>query len=147
MAPLDGIKWAAAGRSEKKVAAVLEKTLKQSSSIDIIEADVEDYESLLEMCRSTRVLVNCVGPFRFYGEQVVQACLDSQTDYVDITGEPEFIEEMMYKYHLQAREKNITIVHACGFDSIPTDMGVIKLKKFMESKQIIPCGAEMFFKV
>ena len=120
-----GIRWAAAGRSRERVqAAVRDVGL---VGMDIITADTTDRDSLLAMCAQTQVLINCAGPFRFHGEPVVAACVAAQTDYVDITGEPEFIDrsELMFSHAAQAQ--NVQIVHCCGFDSVPADEGALFL--------------------
>ena len=78
-----------------------------------------------KLAECAKVIINCVGPYRHYGEAVVKACAAAGTDYVDITGEPEFIETMEYKYHEEAKKSGALIVSTCGFDSIPADMGVV----------------------
>ncbi|KAF9412584.1 hypothetical protein HW555_008947 [Spodoptera exigua] len=99
------------------------------SAVKLIVADVGDEKSLREMCAQTNVLINCCGPFRLYGEPVVKAAVESKTNYVDITGEPQFIELMQIRYDEKAREAGVFVVSACGFDSIPADMGVTFLKQ------------------
>ncbi|KAH7352557.1 hypothetical protein KP509_19G051700 [Ceratopteris richardii] len=87
------------------------------------------------MCKRTKLVLNCVGPFRLYGEPVVSACVEAGTDYLDITGEPEFMERMELRYHEAAREKGCLIVSACGYDSIPAEIGLIHHLKHW----IAPC--------
>ncbi|XP_014667904.1 PREDICTED: saccharopine dehydrogenase-like oxidoreductase isoform X2 [Priapulus caudatus] len=124
-----GIKWAIAGRNKSK----LETVLKQASEVvgndvtgtSIIIADVADEESLLSMCRLTRMILNCVGPYRFFGEPVVKACVEAGSHHLDISGEPQFIETMQLKYHDAAQKAGCYIISTCGFDSIPADLGVI----------------------
>lgn len=72
-----------------------------------------------------KIVVNCCGPYRFYGEIVVKACIEAGTHHVDISGEAQFIEGMMVKYHDLAKEKKAYVISACGFDSIPGEMGVV----------------------
>lgn len=81
--------------------------------------------------RQTRVVLNCVGPYRFYGEQVVSACVDTATHHIDVAGEPQYLEKMQLKYNDSAAEKGIFIIGACGFDSIPCDVGQMLLTKKM----------------
>lgn len=76
--------------------------------------------------------MNCVGPYRLYGEPVVKACIEAGTHQVDVTGEPQYMERMALEYNDQAKEKGAFIVSACGFDSIPADMGVVYLEKRFE---------------
>ncbi|XP_055613557.1 saccharopine dehydrogenase-like oxidoreductase isoform X2 [Uranotaenia lowii] len=81
------------------------------------------------MAQQCRVVVNCCGPYRLYGEPVIQACLEAETNHVDVSGEPQFLEGMQLKYHEAAAEKGIYLISACGFDSIPADMGTVFLEQ------------------
>lgn len=118
-APAD-LRWALAGRSESKLAA-----LKQRLELDVplIVADVEDRGSLRALADSTRVAISTVGPYLRYGEGLVEACALAGTDYVDLTGEPEFVDSMFIRHQEQAVASGARIVHCCGFDSIPHDLG------------------------
>ena len=89
-----------------------------------MHADVTDAESLLAVAEATRVVITTVGPYIRYGEPLVAACAAAGTDYVDLTGEPEFVDRMWLKYHGQAERTGARLVHSCGFDSIPYDLGV-----------------------
>ena len=126
------LKWAAAGRSESKVKASLSaigtKIGANLDNVPVKVATVGDDDSLVNLAKETQLLINCTGPFRFYGEPVVKACVDSSTHYVDITGEPEFMEKVQLKYHDQAQSAHCYIVPGCGFDSIPCDLGVNFIK-------------------
>ncbi|XP_063827243.1 saccharopine dehydrogenase-like oxidoreductase isoform X2 [Ostrinia nubilalis] len=128
-----GVTWAVAGRSEAKLQSLLSdisaKYGVDISGIKIIIADVSDQSSLTSMCRQAKVLLNCCGPYRLYGEPVVRAALEAKTHYVDITGEEDFMGTMQIKYDNEARQAGIYVISACGFDSIPNDMGVIFLEK------------------
>ncbi|KAJ0178009.1 hypothetical protein K1T71_006882 [Dendrolimus kikuchii] len=128
-----GMTWGVAGRSEKKLqdmmAEVSNKTGEDLSGIDVILADIKDEQSLKDMCNQAKVIANCCGPYRLYGEPVVKVAIECQTHYVDVSGEPQFIETMQLKYHKQAEEAGVYIISACGLDSIPNDMGVIFLEK------------------
>uniref|UniRef100_A0A1I8PW73 Saccharopine dehydrogenase NADP binding domain-containing protein n=1 Tax=Stomoxys calcitrans TaxID=35570 RepID=A0A1I8PW73_STOCA len=130
---LGDLKWGIAGRNRKKLEDVLQdmgiKANKSLKNIPIIIADIDNQSSLLEMARRCRVLVNCCGPYRFYGESVVRACIEAGTHHVDVSGEPQYMETMQLKYHDKAKKRNIYVVSACGFDSIPADMGVIFIEK------------------
>ncbi len=116
-----GVRWAVAGRDEARVTQML---LDMRINADVLVADVNNYDSLLLMARETRVVLSCVGPYRHYGESVVSACVESGCHYVDVCGEPQFLETMAYRYGEEARELGVYIVGACGFDSVPSDMGV-----------------------
>ncbi|XVF60612.1 hypothetical protein PTKIN_Ptkin08bG0061900 [Pterospermum kingtungense] len=117
---------AIAGRSHEKLVKTLQWAAHPSSpppDITVITADTTDTPSLLSLCSQTRVLLNCVGPFRIHGEPVVAACAASGCDYLDICGEPEFMERMEAKYHERAMKTGSLVVSACGFDSIPAELG------------------------
>ncbi|KAG5847074.1 saccharopine dehydrogenase-like oxidoreductase isoform X2 [Anguilla anguilla] len=128
--PKGTMKWAIAGRSRQKLEKVLEQasaTLTKPelmSEVGIILADVGDLASLATMCKQGVVVLNCVGPYRFYGEPVVKACIENGTHYMDICGEPQFLEGMQLKYQSQAAENGVYVIGSCGFDSIPADMGI-----------------------
>ena len=118
---------ALAGRNPPKLESALRWAAAPSPPplVPIISADVADPASLLAICRRTRLLLNCVGPFRLYGDPVVAACIEAGTDYLDICGEPEFMERMEAAYHDKAAAAGSLIVSACGFDSIPAEIGVL----------------------
>lgn len=128
-----GLTWGVAGRSESKLDDILREVSKKTdedlSSIRKVIADVRDEKSLKDMCLQCKVIVNCCGPYRHYGEPVVKAAIEAKAHYVDVSGEPEFIEKMQLLYDEQAREAGVYIISACGFDSIPNDMGVIFLQQ------------------
>jgi short subunit dehydrogenase-like uncharacterized protein len=88
-----------------------------------MHADITDEESLLELARSCRVLINCAGPFRFLGEPVVKACVAAGTHFIDSSGEPAYIEGMELRYFAEAEARGVLVVSACGLDSIPADLG------------------------
>lgn len=140
-----------AGRSRQRLEAVSKQTRMRVphflGEIKIIIADVGDDASLLECARSARLLINCVGPFRFYGEAVVKACVAAQTDYVDITGEPEFMERMELKYGDEATKQNVLIVPCCGFDSIPADVGAMVAVDTMRQSGYLCTAVESYFTV
>ena len=128
--------WAVGGRAESKLQLALEQAAKNTGIADIenvatILADTSDPASLEKMAQKARVVLNCVGPYRFYGEQVVAACVKSKSHYVDISGEPQFLEKMQLKYHEEAKNNSVYIVGSCGFDSIPSDVGMAFLAKKM----------------
>ncbi|XP_044257895.1 saccharopine dehydrogenase-like oxidoreductase [Tribolium madens] len=127
------LKWGVAGRSEQKLKEFLGQCEKQTGTslekVPIIVANVQDEETLREMARKARIIINCCGPYRFFGEPVVKACVEEGTHHVDVSGEPQYMETMQLKYHSKAQEKGIYIISACGFDSIPSDLGVIFLQK------------------
>lgn len=123
--------WAVAGRSREKLQQVLERAALKlgrstlPSEVEIIICDITNPASLDEMAKQATVVLNCVGPYRFYGEPVVKACIENGASYVDICGEPQFLELMYWKYHEKAAEKGVYVIGSSGFDSIPADLGVI----------------------
>jgi len=133
-----GLKWAVAGRNAAKLAGVLEQAAANTGfedlpkETDVILCDVNDKSSLEAMAAPARLVLNCVGPYRFSGEQVVEACLTSGTHHIDISGEPQFLEKMQLKYHAEAESKGVYIIGACGFDSIPCDVGRQLVHRKME---------------
>ncbi|XP_071797123.1 saccharopine dehydrogenase-like oxidoreductase [Asterias amurensis] len=128
-----GLTWAIAGRNQDKLQAVLKEaekvTGKDLKDVGVLIANVNDHQSMDDMCAQGKVLLNCVGPYRFYGEQVVRACVENGCHHVDISGEPQFLEGIHLNYDAKAKESNVIIVGSCGFDSIPADMGVVFTKK------------------
>lgn len=122
----DGLRWALAGRSLSKLQAVrasLAQSHPELAELPLLQADAGDADSLRTVARSTKVVITTVGPYIRYGEALVAACAEAGTDYVDLTGEPEFVDRMWLAYHDQAQSSGARIVHSCGFDSIPHDLG------------------------
>nr|ATG71151.1 saccharopine dehydrogenase [Juniperus microsperma] len=116
-----------AGRNREKLGETLRWAAQGAlpPSIPIIEADVTDAASMAALCRRTRLILSCVGPYRLYGEPVVAACVEAGVDYLDITGEPEFMERMEAIYHESALLSGSLVISACGYDSVPAELGVI----------------------
>jgi len=130
----NNFKWAVAGRDSQKLRDSLDLVQKYLQDIDIlqtpiIKADVYDQKSILEMCQQAKVILNCVGPYKLFGEIVVSSCIEAGTHHVDLSGEFHFLETTQAKYFNAAREKGVYVVQACGFDSIPGDYGVSLVKK------------------
>ncbi|XP_072321223.1 saccharopine dehydrogenase-like oxidoreductase [Eucyclogobius newberryi] len=129
--PNGSLKWAVAGRSKPKLEKILEQAAgvlskpELRTEVDIIVADVGEPDSLAAMCKQAVIVLNCVGPYRFYGEPVVKASVENGAHHIDLCGEPQFLEGMQLNYDSPAAEKNVYIIGSCGFDSIPADMGVL----------------------
>ncbi len=119
-----GLRWALAGRSRDKLEAARGRLAGAAGEPDIVEVDVTDAGSVRDVAESARVLITTVGPYLEHGEPLVAACAAAGTDYVDLTGEPEFVDRMYLAHHEAAERSGARIVHACGFDSIPHDLGV-----------------------
>lgn len=133
-----GARWAIAGRNRDKLQAVrqhLARINPAAEAVDIVEADISDAGSMRELARSTRVLATTVGPYVLHGEPVVAACAQAGTHYLDITGEPEFVDTMWLRYHRTALGSGAKLIHCCGFDSIPHDLGALF------TAQQLPAGA------
>jgi short subunit dehydrogenase-like uncharacterized protein len=122
----EGLKWALVGRNRGKLEAVRAGLFSASPDAplpDLIEADAADRAALAEVAESARVVITTVGPYALYGEPLVAACAAAGTDYVDLTGEPEFVDRMWIAHHAEAERTGARLVHCCGFDSIPHDLG------------------------
>ncbi|ROO84410.1 short subunit dehydrogenase-like uncharacterized protein [Actinocorallia herbida] len=113
-------RWALAGRDRAKLERVRDRI---GVDVPLLHADSGDPDSIAELARSSRLVISTVGPYLKYGEPLVAACAEHGTDYVDLTGEPEFVDRMYLRYHERAVRSGARLVHACGFDSIPHDLG------------------------
>ncbi|MDJ0382668.1 saccharopine dehydrogenase NADP-binding domain-containing protein [Streptomyces sp. G-G2] len=121
-----GCRWALAGRDRAKLERLRERLAAidpRCAELPLLRADATDPREVRELAASTRVLATTVGPYIWYGAQLVAACAENGTDYLDLTGEPEFVDRMYVAHDARARESGARIVHACGFDSIPADLG------------------------
>ena len=121
------IRVALAGRSPEKLLAVKQSLGESAQSWSILTADAGSPSSLNDMAARTRVVITTVGPYTRYGLPLVAACAAAGTDYADLTGEAMFVRQSIDDYHKQAVDTGARIVHACGFDSIPSDMSVYAL--------------------
>mmetsp|Transcript_19846 Transcript_19846/g.19172 ORF Transcript_19846/g.19172 Transcript_19846/m.19172 type:complete len:532 (-) Transcript_19846:143-1738(-) len=122
------IRWAISGRSQSKLAALMAELVRMPSVKnlpDLLVADASDTTALYDMCGETKLVLNCTGPFRFLGKEVVEACLKAKCTYMDICGEPQFMEKCFLDYHDEAVKNNVLILHACAFDSVPADLGCL----------------------
>ncbi|MFG2064704.1 saccharopine dehydrogenase family protein [Micromonospora sp. NPDC048871] len=122
-----GLRWAIAGRNPDKLAAVRDRLAgidPALATLPLLTAEVTDPGSLRAVAEAARVVASTVGPYIRHGEPLVAACAAAGTDYLDITGEPEFVDLMYVRHHAEAVRTGARLVHACGFDSIPHDLGV-----------------------
>lgn len=107
------------------------------NEIGIILADVNDYQSLLKMALDSRILITTVGPYLKYGEQVVKACIEGKADYLDLTGEGKFVENIHKLFYQKAVERKVRIINCCGYDSVPADLGTyFTVQKFTTDEPI-----------
>ncbi len=121
------VKWAMAGRNQTKLERVRDQVADRE--VPLILADSHDEASLLEMSGRTKVICTTVGPYGKYGSKLVAACVAQKTDYCDLCGEVPWMRQMIDQHHETARANGTKIVHTCGFDSIPSDMGVYFVQK------------------
>ena len=128
------LRWAIAGRSEKKLRELHGSLYPKAAKLPQIVANAGDEKALREMCAESRVVISTVGPYALYGEPLVKICANTGTDYCDLTGEVQWIRRMIRKYEGAARASGARIVHCCGFDSIPSDLGVHFLQKHAMQK-------------
>src|SRR5579884_3369286 len=112
----DGTRWALAGRSREKLERVRGRLGPQHSELALLQANIGDAESIRRLAESTRVVITTVGPYINYGEPLLAACAAAGTDYVDLTGEPEFVDLMWLRYNAEAARTGARLVHSCGFD-------------------------------
>ena len=125
---IDGdLKWAIAGRNKEKLEGIRKEL--GNELIPIWIADSMKKGSLTAMVKQTKVICTTVGPYAKYGSNLVEACVEQGVHYCDLTGEVQWIQRMVDKHQVAAKAKGVKIVHCCGFDSIPSDMGVYHLQK------------------
>lgn len=131
-----GLRVALAGRSIPKLEQVRAGLSLHAKNWGLLHADSSDLASLRALAQSTRAVVTTVGPFARHGVPLVQACVDAGTDYADITGEALFMHETCTRFHERARQTGSRIVHACGFDSVPSDIGTFVLHRHVASADL-----------
>lgn len=126
------LKWAIAGRNLSKLESVrarLAKRWPHAADLQLVEAESNNLDSLRAMAKKTKVVCTTVGPYAKYGGPLVKACASEGTDYCDLTGETQFIRQMVDSHQELAVESGAKIVHCCGFDSIPSDLGTLVLQE------------------
>ena len=128
------LKWAIGGRNQNKLLK-LQKKLKIDDS-RIIIADSFDKESLTKMAKRSKVICTTVGPYAKYGSLLVKSCVNNGTNYCDLAGEAQWIRKMIDLYHDKAIDNNVKIVNSCGYDSIPSDLGVYFINKNLSKKNL-----------
>jgi len=137
---IDGdVKWAAAGRSQSKLEKLRSSLGSKAEKLTLLTAEASDEASLKSLCEQSKVIISTVGPYALYGEPLVKMCVDTGTDYCDLTGEVQWVKRMVTRYQGKAQETGARIVHCCGFDSIPSDMGVYHLQQQAQKQFGEPC--------
>ncbi len=129
----DDLSWAMAGRSLDKLAAARTE-MNIGEHIALLQVDVADTDSVRQMVEACKVVITTVGPYQLYGDELVRQCAEHGTDYVDLTGEPNWMHGTIARYASAAKASGARIVHSCGFDSIPFDLGVLTLQQHAIAK-------------
>lgn len=129
----DDVKWAMAGRSEEKLKSVRDE-MGIDANVPMVIADASDPKSIKEMVERTHVVLTTVGPYQLYGSDLVKACAEAGTDYVDLCGEPAWMHDMIATNEDTAKASGARIVFSCGFDSVPFDLGVYFLQQAAKEK-------------
>ncbi len=133
------LRWALAGRSTTKLQQLRTRLGAAATDLPILIADADDEASLRALCARTRVVVSTVGPYALYGSTLVKVCAELGTDYCDLSGEPLWIADMIAAHEQRARASGARIVHCCGFDSLPSDLGVQFLQDCAYQHHQQPC--------
>ncbi|AKS43248.1 saccharopine dehydrogenase family protein [Wenzhouxiangella marina] len=133
------LRWALAGRNENKLQAVREQLGSDAAELPLLVADSHDRASLDAMVAKTKAVCSTVGPYALHGSELVAACASSGTDYCDLTGEAPWIRRMIDAHQAEAEASGARLVHCCGFDSIPSDLGVWFLQQAALEKYGQPC--------
>lgn len=132
---LDGeIRWAIAGRSRSKLESVRSGLGPGAAALPLLLADSGDEAALRGLCAQGRAIVSTVGPYALYGDTLVRVCAETGTDYCDLTGEVQWISRMLRAHEATAKASGARIVHCCGFDSIPSDLGVHFLQQQAQAR-------------
>jgi short subunit dehydrogenase-like uncharacterized protein len=134
-----GLRWAMGGRSAAKLAAVRD-ALGAPADTPLVVTDSADPASLQALMAQARLVLTTVGPYQLYGSALVAACAASGVDYVDLCGEPAWMRQMIDAHEAQAKASGARIVFSCGFDSIPFDLGVLRLQTEMRARFGHPAG-------
>ncbi len=127
------INWAMAGRSQEKLEQVRDE-MGIPADVPLVVADAGDALSVDAMVARAKVVITTVGPYQQYGSDLVRACAEAGTDYVDLCGEPGWMHEMIAAHGEAAKNSGARIVFSCGFDSIPFDLGVYFLQQTAKDK-------------
>ncbi len=133
------LRWAIAGRNRGKLESLRDELGPAYADLPILVGDCLDRESLAPIAARTSVICTTVGPYCTYGSNLVAACVEAGTDYCDLTGEAHWIRQMIDAHHDQAVEKKVRLVHCCGFDSIPSDLGTLLLQRQAIEEYGAPC--------
>lgn len=131
------VRWAIAGRSQEKLDAVSQRL---GLTVPSIVADAHDTEKLRELVESANLVLSTVGPYAVHGSLLVELAAECGTDYCDLSGEPQWMQRMIDAHHGAAVRSGARLIHACGFDSIPSDLGVLFTQRVAEEQFGQPCS-------
>ena len=132
------LKWAMAGRSKDKLAAVRD-AIGAPKDLPLIVADASDPASLKAMVEQTKSVITTVGPYQYYGNDLLAACVAAGADYFDLCGEPVWMRQMIDKHEAAAKASGARIVFSCGFDSVPFELGTFFVQE--EAKRAFGAAA------
>ena len=135
------LSWAIAGRSESKLEGVRASLGESAADLPLVVADSMDKDSLDAMVKQTKVVITTVGPYAKYGTALLEACVENGTDYCDLCAEVQWIRRMMDQHEERAKETGARLMHCCGYDSIPSDIGVWFLQKEAKARHGAYCDA------
>lgn len=128
------LRWALGGRSVAKLEQVRSELGAAASNVPLVFADADDQATLDALAARTRVVCTTVGPYARHGSKLVAACVEQRTHYCDLAGEVQWMRRMIDLHHRRAESTGARIVHSCGFDSIPSDLGVLYLQQAMQQR-------------
>lgn len=135
-APREPLRWAIAGRSRERLEAVRASLGDDGEDVGVLVADSHDDDSLAALCSQTSVIATTIGPYAEHGAALVEQCVANGTDVCDLTGEPQFVRRSIDAHHVAAARRGVRIVHCCGYDSVPSDIGA--LIAVQEAKRAAP---------
>lgn len=138
----DELSLAVGGRDSDRLTTLVDNLTDRTQKWDdipIVIGDATDSESLRAIANETAVICTTVGPYTSYGTSLVEACIETGTDYCDLTGEINWVREMIDRFHDAAVENETRIVHSCGFDSVPADIGTLLLQSYALDTFDTPC--------
>ena len=139
------LRWGAAARSEEKLGRLRSELGEAAANLPLIIADSLDEDSMNDLAKRTRVVLTTVGPYAHFGSPLVAACAANGTHYCDLAGEVQWIRRMIDAHHEQAADTGAKIVHCCGFDSIPMDIGAWFLQQEAQARHGDYCTAITMF--
>ncbi len=141
----DGLRWALAGRSRNRLESVRRSLGPGADTLPLLVADSDDPPSLTALAKQTRVVCATVGPFARYGSPLVAACAEAGTDYCDITGEVQWVRRMIDTWDATAQTQGARLLHCCGFDSIPSDLGCLYAQQVYRDRFGVPADQVKLF--